>query len=97
MLNVELSMQHHHDVYGYWSDAVGDYTDLKVMDRIHTPEFRKLMRVVDPFVYVNRYTMPKYIICSTGTSSFSRIRRSSTLTPCRGRSICAMCPIPTTG
>ncbi len=70
VLNLELSMQHHHDVYGYWAPAVGSYTDMGIMDRLHTPEFRSLMKIVDPIAYVDRYTMPKYIICSTGDQFF---------------------------
>ena len=70
VLNVEHSMQHHHDVYGYWAEAIGDYTDLKIMDRIHTPEFRALMKIVDPYTYIDRLTMPKYIIASTGDQFF---------------------------
>jgi len=70
ILNVETSMQHHHDVYGLWSDAINDYTDMKIMDRLHTPEFRNLMKIVDPYVYVDRLTMPKYVAASTGDQFF---------------------------
>ena len=70
VLNVEHSMQYHHDVYGYWAEAIGDYTDLKIMDRIHTPEFRALTKIVDPYTYIDRLTMPKYIIASTGDQFF---------------------------
>lgn len=70
ILNVETSMQHHHDVYGHWSDAIADYTDMKIMDRIHTPEFRNLLKIVDPYVYVDRLTMPKYVAASTGDEFF---------------------------
>jgi len=68
--NVEHSMQHHWDAYGYWADAIGDYSDMKIMERMHTPEFRALCDVVDPYRYLDRYTMPKYIVASTGDQFF---------------------------
>ncbi|MFO7974672.1 MAG: C45 family autoproteolytic acyltransferase/hydrolase [Candidatus Hydrogenedentota bacterium] len=71
VLNVEHSMQHHWDAYGYWADAVGDYVDMDIMDWLHTPEFRDMMAIVDPYRYAdNRLTMPKYIVNSTGDQFF---------------------------
>lgn len=70
VLNVEHSMQHHYDAYGYWADAIEDYTDMDIMSWLHTPEFRALEAVVDPYSYVDRLTMPKYIVNSTGDQFF---------------------------
>lgn len=70
VVNVEHSMQHHVDVYGYWADAIQDYNDMNVMARIHTPEFRALCAIVDPYAYLDRYTMPKYIVAATGDQFF---------------------------
>jgi PhoPQ-activated pathogenicity-related protein len=70
VLNVEHSMQYHHDAYGYWAKAIGDYNDMNVMSRIHTPQFRALMKIVDPYWYIDRLTMPKYIMASTGDQFF---------------------------
>lgn len=68
--NVEHSMQHHWDAYGYWANAIGNYSEMKIMERMHTPEFRALCEIVDPYVYRERYTMPKYIVASTGDQFF---------------------------
>jgi PhoPQ-activated pathogenicity-related protein len=70
VLNVELSMRHHWDAYGYWSDAIQDYVDMGIMNWLHTPQFRALQRVVDPYGYIDRLTMPKYIVNSTGDQFF---------------------------
>ncbi|MCX5769611.1 MAG: C45 family autoproteolytic acyltransferase/hydrolase, partial [Candidatus Hydrogenedentes bacterium] len=70
VLNVENSMRHHYDAYGYWADAIGDYERMGVMNWMHTPEFRNLMAVVDPISYVDRMTMPKFIVNSTGDQFF---------------------------
>ena len=70
VLNVAESMTHHHDTYGFWSSAVGDYVDMGVMDHVNTPEFQSLMDIIDPYAYRDRLTMPKYIINSTGDEFF---------------------------
>ena len=70
VLNVEHSMQHHWDAYGYWAPAIQDYVDMQVMDWLHEPEFRAMMAIVDPYSYVQRLTMPKYVMSSTGDQFF---------------------------
>jgi len=70
VVNVEHSMQHHWDAYGFWAPAVGDYVHMGVMDWLHTPAFRAMMAIVDPYSYVERLTMPKYIMNSSGDQFF---------------------------
>jgi PhoPQ-activated pathogenicity-related protein len=69
-LNVEQCFQHHYDVYGFWAPAVHDYVEMGIMDRLGTPEGVALMAIVDPYVYRDRLTMPKYMINSTGDEFF---------------------------
>ena len=54
MLNVEPSFIHHWRAYGAWSDAVKDYVDQGLMERIGTPEFRALMQIEEPYEYRDR-------------------------------------------
>ena len=68
--NVIKNMQHHFDVYGHWSDAIHDYEDMGLMDKLHTKEFKKMTRIIDPIYYFNRLKMPKFIINSTGDQFF---------------------------
>ena len=70
VLNIKASMNHHHDTYGFWAPAMSDYVDMGIMDHINNPEFQALMDIVDPYVYRDRLTMPKYIVNSTGDQFF---------------------------
>lgn len=70
VLNVVKSLDNHFAAYGFWAPAVGNYNEMEIMARMHTPEFEALRKVVDPYVYIDRYTMPKYIINSTGDQFF---------------------------
>ena len=70
VLNVEVSMQHHYQAYGFWAMAIQDYCDMNIMDWIGTTEFEALMDIVDPYAYRDRYTMPKYVVNSTGDQFF---------------------------
>jgi len=70
VLNVNLSMQHHYQAYGFWAPAIGDYVRHKVTHRRHFPEYQQLLQIVDPFAYRDRLTMPKCIINATGDQFF---------------------------
>lgn len=70
VLNVEKSIQHHWEAYGYWADALGDYVDMGIMDWIGAPQSQAMFSIVDPYTYRNRYTMPKFIVNSTGDQFF---------------------------
>ena len=70
VLNVRRSMQHHHDAYGFWAPAVGDYIRHKVFDMQDTPQYAALLKLEDPYSYVDRLTMPKYIINAAGDEFF---------------------------
>jgi PhoPQ-activated pathogenicity-related protein len=70
MLNFEHSFIHHWRAYGAWSEAVQDYVDQGLMERIGTPEFRALMRIEEPYEYRDRLTMPKFIVNAAGDQFF---------------------------
>ena len=70
VLNVEASMTHHVAAYGFWSSAVQDYVDMGVMNWFGTPEFSALTAIIDPYVYRDRYTMPKFIVNASGDQFF---------------------------
>ena len=70
VLNVAKSLKSHYQAYGFWAPAVGDYTDMDIMSRLETPEFEELRKVVDPHCYIDRLTLPKYIVNSTGDQFF---------------------------
>ncbi|MEO7270575.1 MAG: PhoPQ-activated protein PqaA family protein, partial [Vicinamibacterales bacterium] len=70
MLNIVPSFTHHWQAYGAWSDAVKDYVDQKILDRLYTPEFKALMRIEEPYEYRDRLTMPKFIMSASGDQFF---------------------------
>jgi len=70
MLNIEPSFLHHYAAYGFWAPSVGDYTAFNIMDWNGTPEYRALMKIVEPYQYRQRLTMPKFIINAAGDQFF---------------------------
>lgn len=69
LLNLIPSFHHHFGVFKGWSVAIGDYRALHVLDWLDTPENAALMQIVDPFSYLNRLTMPKFIM-NAGNDQF---------------------------
>jgi PhoPQ-activated pathogenicity-related protein len=70
LLNLRASFEHHWRAYGFWAPAVGDYERWGIMDWFDTKEYNDLMKLVEPFSYRERLTMPKYIINSAGDQFF---------------------------
>ncbi len=70
LLNVEVSFNHHWSALGFWAAAVHDYEDMGIMDWMGTAEIHSLWEIVDPYSYRDRYTIPKYIINSSGDDFF---------------------------
>ncbi len=70
VLNVGLTLHNHYSSYGFWAPATHDYEDMGVLSQLDTPEFESLCEIVDPYSYLERYTMPKYIVNSTGDQFF---------------------------
>jgi PhoPQ-activated pathogenicity-related protein len=70
MLNLEPSFVHHYRAYGFWAPAVKEYDAMGVMDWIGTPRNRDLMKIVEPFEYRERLTLPKYMVNATGDQFF---------------------------
>ena len=69
LLNLIPSFRHHFEVLGSWSIAIGDYQALGILNWLDTPENAALMRIVDPYYYLDRLTMPKLII-NAGNDQF---------------------------
>lgn len=70
LLNIRPSFEHHYRVYGFWAPAVGDYVKEGIMDWNNTVQYQKLMEIEEPFSYVDRLTMPKLIVNSSGDQFF---------------------------
>lgn len=70
VLNANDSMKHHFAAYGFWAPNVGNYVDHKIMHRIDDPRLQDLYRLVDPWYYRHRLTMPKLILNAAGDQFF---------------------------
>ena len=70
VLNIDEQMKYHFSVYRFYSEAIQDYEDMNIFKRLDTPEGRALIKFVDPYEYLSRYTMPKFLINSSGDQFF---------------------------
>jgi len=82
VLNTQENIEHIYDSYGQqWPQpAFKDYIAEGIVDKIHTPEFSKLMQIEDPINYIScgkkcdgfrrRLSIPKYIISASGDDFF---------------------------
>ena len=70
VLNMDEQMKHHYSAYGFYSDAIHDYEDLRIFERLDTPEGKALIKFVDPYEYRDRLRMPKFMINAAGDQFF---------------------------
>jgi PhoPQ-activated pathogenicity-related protein len=70
VVNVQKSMRHHYAAYGFWAPSVDDYTQQGIFHYLGTPEMEKLEKLVDPYFYRDRLTMPKFIMNASGDQFF---------------------------
>ncbi|MDX1983892.1 MAG: PhoPQ-activated pathogenicity-related family protein [Bryobacteraceae bacterium] len=70
LLNIVPSFEHHWQVYGFWSPAIKDYLENDIMRWSGTPRYQEMMKVVEPFAYRDRLTMPKYVVNAAGDEFF---------------------------
>ncbi len=71
VLNMDEQMKHHFSAYGFYSDAIADYVEMKVFERLDTPGGRRLTKFIDPYEYRDRYaSIPKCLINSSGDQFF---------------------------
>jgi PhoPQ-activated pathogenicity-related protein len=71
VVNVKPSMMNHYGAYGFWAQAVGDYTRHKLMDRFEEPRMEELYKIIDPYFYRDRLTMPKFVVNASGDQYFT--------------------------
>ncbi len=70
LLNIIPSFEHHYRTYGFFAPAVKDYEAMGLMEVGETGGYRALMKLVEPYSYRERYTMPKYLVNSAGDQFF---------------------------
>jgi PhoPQ-activated pathogenicity-related protein len=70
LLNMAGQFDRQWRAYGYYSPAIDAYLEFDLPCRVNSPAGRALLRIVDPYYYRDRYTMPKLIINSAGDQFF---------------------------
>ena len=66
-------MVHHYQSLGFFSEAVGDYTEMQIFDRFRTPEAQELSKIIDPYRYFQngRFDdLPILVLNSAGDEFF---------------------------
>jgi PhoPQ-activated pathogenicity-related protein len=70
LLNVVPSFKHHWEAYGFYAPAVADYERQGIMEWQDTPEYSRMLKIVEPYEYRDRLTLPKLMINATGDQFF---------------------------
>ncbi|MBP7951837.1 MAG: PhoPQ-activated pathogenicity-like protein PqaA type, partial [Verrucomicrobiales bacterium] len=70
-LNFDRQLPHQKEAFGGYSDQIKPYTERGLVPLPNTETARKLWRMVDPFVYRDRYTMPKLVVCGNNDRYWS--------------------------
>jgi PhoPQ-activated pathogenicity-related protein len=61
-LNMRKQMDHQLDTLGAYSEQINDFTERGLVPVPKTPEGERLWKMVDPYLYRERLTMPKLLI-----------------------------------
>ena len=72
-LNSEAITRHHYQAYGFFSPALKDYVNHKLLpDKIGTPEYQAILAIEDPYNYRqrDRLKIPKYLVNASGDQFF---------------------------
>lgn len=70
LLNISPSFMHHWRAYGEWSPAIEDYENEHIMDWQFTEEYETMAQWIDPHSYLDRLTMPKYLMNAASDEFF---------------------------
>jgi len=70
LLNLGKQFLHHWEAYGFYAPAIQDYVDFDLPCRAQTPAGREMLKLIDPYEYRDRLTMPKLVVNSTGDQFF---------------------------
>jgi len=70
-LNMVEQMKHQKETLGHYSDMIHDYTERGLVPIPDTDAARQLWKMIDPYFYRARLTMPKLIICGANDQYWS--------------------------
>jgi PhoPQ-activated pathogenicity-related protein len=61
-LNMKAQRAHALEVWGKYSEQIGDYSSRGLTEKFEEPDGERLWKMVDPYSYRDRLTMPKLLI-----------------------------------
>lgn len=70
VLNMRASMKHHFGAYGFWSASLGDYFNQGILRQFQSDKLDSLLQVVDPYNYLSRVDIPKFVVNAAGDEFF---------------------------
>jgi PhoPQ-activated pathogenicity-related protein len=72
ILNVTRQIPHQIASYGRPSEQVGDYTAVGMEQILTTPRGQELLKLEDPYFYLDRLTLPKLLVLGTNDRYWSQ-------------------------
>ena len=69
-LNMIPLYKNHRKIYGEWDQSLIDYEQMNIFKRINDPQLLALVKLIDPYSYLERLEIPKYIINASGDQYF---------------------------
>jgi PhoPQ-activated pathogenicity-related protein len=70
VVNVPACSANHYGAYGFWAEAIGDYVHHNITQRADTPQYAELLKIIDPYSYIDRLTLPKFVLNAAGDQFF---------------------------
>ncbi len=70
LLNLKNQFIRHWNSYGFYAPALSEYEGYDLGCRLQSVRGKQLSRIIDPYYYRNRYTMPKLLVNSMGDQFF---------------------------
>ena len=64
-LNMKAQLQWSEQIYGHQSTKIKDYTELNLHTKMDSEAMQQLRSWVDPYAYIQRFTMPKLLLLGT--------------------------------
>jgi PhoPQ-activated pathogenicity-related protein len=64
-LNLPAQGKHQLEAYGKFSEQIEDYTRANISEKLQTDAGKRLIKLEDPYSYLDRLTMPKLLILGT--------------------------------
>lgn len=65
MLNMPATLKYQKELYGEYSEEIGDYVKLEIPQAMDSPFGQSLVEMIDPYSYRDKLTLPKMIFFGT--------------------------------